>query len=114
GDYGNWRNLLTLQYADNRYTQTSSDERLKTDIEEVKGALDLVNQIGSYSYIKENAEITQMIDEDGEYTGSEEHYRFEMGFIAQEVEKVLPHLVKEDARGYKAIKSDDNTLLAVA
>ncbi|EPN3956404.1 tail fiber domain-containing protein [Vibrio alginolyticus] len=114
GDYGNWRNLLTFQYAENRYTQISSDERLKADIEEVKGALDLVNQIGSYSYIKENAEVTQMIEEDGEYTGSEEHYRFEMGFIAQEVEKVLPHLVKEDARGYKAIKSDDNTLLAVA
>ncbi|MCK8112487.1 tail fiber domain-containing protein [Vibrio sp. 2CM40D] len=114
GDYGNWRTLLTLQYADTRYTQVSSDERLKTDIEEVKGALDVVNQIGSYSYIKENAEITQIIKEDGEYNGSEEHHRFEMGFLAQEVEKVLPHIVKDDVHGYKAIKSDDNTLMALA
>ncbi|ASR73867.1 tail fiber protein [Vibrio phage vB_ValP_IME271] len=113
-DYGNWRNLLTFQYAENRYAQISSDERLKTDIKEVEGALDLVNQIGSYSYIKENAEVTQIIEEDGEYTGSDEHYRFEMGFLAQEVEKVLPHIVKDDVRGYKAIRSGDNTLLAVA
>lgn len=114
GDYGSWRTLLTFQYADSRYTQISSDIRLKTDIEELRGALALVNQVGTYSYIKENAEVTQILEEDGEYTGSDEHYRFEMGFIAQEVEKVFPHLVKEDARGYKNIKSDDNTLIAVA
>ncbi|QBJ00587.1 tail fiber protein [Vibrio phage vB_VpP_BA6] len=113
-DYGEWRTLLTLQYADTRYTLVSSDINLKSEVKEVTGALDLVNQIGSYSYIKENAEITQILQEDGGYTGTDEHYRFEMGFIAQEVEKVFPHLVKDDARGYKAIKTGDNTLLAVA
>ncbi|UCR91735.1 hypothetical protein [Vibrio phage 536] len=114
GDYGNWRTLLTLQYGDIRYTQVSSDERLKTDIKEVEGALGMVEQIGSYSYIKENSEVTQIIKEDGEYLGSDEQYKFEMGFLAQEVEKVLPHVISENAQGYKAIKSNDNTLLAVA
>lgn len=113
-DYGSWRTLLTFQYADGRYTQISSDIRLKTDIKEVRGALDLVNQFGTYSFIKENAEITQILEEDGKYDGSDEHYRYEVGFIAQEVEKVFPHLVKDDARGYKAIKTGDNTLIGVA
>ncbi len=114
GDYGNWRTLLTLQYGDIRYTQVSSDERLKTDIKKVEGALDMVEQIGSYSYTKENSEVTQIIKEDGEYLGSDEQYKFEMGFLAQEVEKILPHVISENAQGYKAIKSNDNTLLAVA
>lgn len=113
GDYGNWRTLLSLQYADLRYTQTSSDINLKTDIAEIQDATSIVNALGTYSFLKENAEV-KFLKEEGEYTGQEEERSFEMGFIAQEVEKVLPHLVGEDQFGYKTIKSKDNTLLAVA
>ena len=58
---------------------TSSDRRLKSEIEPIKEGLEVIKQFTSYNYIK----------------GGEK----ESGFIAQEVQKVLPHTVYENSDG---------------
>tara|TARA_R100000742_G_scaffold4174_1_gene1275 strand:- start:2546 stop:3271 length:726 start_codon:yes stop_codon:yes gene_type:complete len=69
---------------------TTSDKRLKSEIQPIKEGLEIIKQFTSYNYIK-----------DGEK---------ESGFIAQEVQKVLPHNIKEDYRGY--LSMSDRGVLA--
>ena len=57
----------------------SSDRRLKSEIEPIKEGLEVIKQFTSYNYIK----------------GGEK----ESGFIAQEVQEVIPHTVYEDKEG---------------
>ena len=64
-----------------------SDERLKTDITTISGALNTVTQLRGVNYIKKDTE------------------RKSIGVIAQEVQKVLPDVVHEDP---------DSGLLSVA
>jgi hypothetical protein len=59
---------------------TTSDRRLKSEIEPIKEGLEIIKQFSSYNYIK-----------DGEK---------ESGFIAQEVKKVIPHAVYQNNEGY--------------
>ena len=59
--------------------EISSDRRLKSEIKPIKEGLEVIKQFTSYNYIK----------------GGEK----ESGFIAQEVQKVLPHTVSEDEKG---------------
>lgn len=61
----------------------SSDERLKTDVEDICCALDKVKQMRGV-----------------EYTMGE---RRNVGVIAQEMEEVIPEVVTEDENGYKAV-----------
>lgn len=65
----------------------NSDLRLKENISPLEGSLDkiLATEGLSYNYKAESAENV--------------HY----GVIAQEIEKLFPHMVKEDARGYKSV-----------
>ena len=56
-----------------------SDRRIKSEIEPIKEGLEVIKQFTSYNYIK----------------GGEK----ESGFIAQEVQQVLPHTVYEDKEG---------------
>lgn len=58
---------------------TSSDKRLKSEIEPIKKGLEVIKQFTSYNYIKGGKK--------------------ESGFIAQEVQKVLPHTVYENSDG---------------
>lgn len=60
-----------------------SDIRLKTNLVELKGALDIVSNLVGYHYDK------KLNADEKEYT---EH---EVGLIAQDVQKVLPEAVKE-------------------
>ena len=63
--------------------QHSSDRRLKTNINSINGALKLVSQLdGVYFNWKNNLEEKQV------------------GFIAQDVEKVLPEVVSKNQEGY--------------
>ena len=57
----------------------SSDKRLKSEIQPIKEGLEVIKQFTSYNYIK----------------GGEK----ESGFIAQEVQEVIPHTVYEDKEG---------------
>ena len=57
----------------------ASDRRLKSEIEPIKEGLEVIKQFTSYNYIKRGEK--------------------ESGFIAQEVQKVLPHTVYENSDG---------------
>jgi hypothetical protein len=67
----------------------SSDKRLKENIEEIMNGLDRVLNLRGVTF--------KWIDRQA---GDETRH---MGFIAQEVEKIAPELVKVDARGYKQV-----------
>ena len=69
---------------------TSSDKRLKSEIEPIKEGLEVIKQFASYTYIK----------------GGEK----ESGFIAQEVRKAIPHTVYENNEGY--LSMSDRGVLA--
>ena len=61
----------------------SSDERLKSDIQQLTDCLQIVTSLSGKSYIK-NGQV-------------------EIGLIAQQVQKVLPQVVKEGSDGYLAV-----------
>lgn len=62
-----------------------SDARIKTDIQPITNALDIVKQINGYSFTKLH------------------NSQKELGVIAQELQKVLPNLVHEDDKGYLSV-----------
>jgi hypothetical protein len=71
---------------------STSDMRFKTNIIPISGALDKITQIGGYEF---------------DWVPNQEYHGFEghdVGVIAQEIEKVLPEVVKERDSGYKAVK----------
>lgn len=60
-----------------------SDERLKSDIKTIPAALDTVDQLRGVSFVKDG--------------------KANIGVIAQEVQKVLPQVVQENADGYLSV-----------
>jgi hypothetical protein len=74
-------------------TYGSSDERLKTNIQEINCACDKISKLKPVSFTWKQTNID------------------DMGLIAQNVEKEFPHLVKEDLGGYKVVKY--NSLIAL-
>jgi len=62
---------------------SSSDERLKSNIQTLTNATQTVEKLRGVSYLRNN--------------------RPEIGVIAQEIEKVLPMLIHEDPEGYKSV-----------
>ena len=69
---------------------TTSDRRLKSEIEPIKDGLDVVRDIIAFEYIKNGQK--------------------EAGFIAQDVQEVLPYAVREGEDGY--LKMTDRAILA--
>lgn len=63
--------------------QVSSDARLKENIQTLNNAVDIVNQLRGVAYIRNG--------------------RAEIGVIAQEVEQILPQVVRDDTQGYKTV-----------
>ena len=61
----------------------SSDKRLKTNIVGLPNSLDVINKLNPVSYKRKDS------------IASAEYKYEEMGFIAQEIQKVLPIVVKE-------------------
>jgi len=81
-----------------------SDERLKTNINPIKGALDKVNSLRGFDYdsLDANLEI-----------GYEPSLKSDVGLSAQELQKVLPHAVCTapfDMDGEGGSKSGENYL----
>jgi hypothetical protein len=71
---------------------STSDMRFKTNITPISNALEKITQIGGYEF---------------DWIPNQELHGFEghdVGVIAQEIEKVLPEVVKERDNGYKAVK----------
>lgn len=71
----------------------ASDARFKRSIHTLDNALDTVLTLRGVSYEWDKAKWPERKFDDGT----------QIGFIAQEVEKVLPGLVSTDAQGYKAV-----------
>jgi hypothetical protein len=65
---------------------TSSDLRLKTDLKEMDNALEKIKKLTAYYY-----KFKDKMDKE------------EVGLIAQEVQKVLPEVVSQDADGYLSL-----------
>jgi len=89
-------------------TITPSDKRLKKNIHEIKKPLDLVLHLAGVTYNwKSDSELSLykksfMAPDENDYsfnfpTGTQ------LGFIAQDVEKVLPEIVKTNPNGFKSI-----------
>jgi len=66
----------------------ASDRRYKTNINSLANSLAILNQLRGTSYLLKDKEVAT--DE-------------QFGFIAQEVESILPNLVMTDKEGYKAV-----------
>jgi hypothetical protein len=73
-----------------------SDARFKTNVKSVHNALDLINQLQPKTYEYKRDEYKNMNFPDGQ------HY----GFIAQDVEKVIPELVKDITQPVDMSKPD--------
>jgi hypothetical protein len=65
-----------------------SDERYKTNVEEIPNALDKIQGLHGYYYNWKTGDDTTR----------------QAGLLAQEVEKVLPEIVSTDADGYKSVE----------
>jgi len=72
----------------------SSDERLKTNVLQISGALDKVLQLRGVTYNWRVEEFPSMGLSDG----------VQYGLIAQELEAVIPELVHTDTEGFKSIE----------
>jgi hypothetical protein len=71
----------------------SSDKRLKREINEYENALSTIQALSGKAYYWRTEEFTNR--------GFDQRLKY--GFIAQEVEQVLPNLVYEDKEGYKSV-----------
>jgi len=107
--------------GDNASTwSTTSDERLKENITNSTKGLDIINQITvrNFNYIEKATPITEeSVDDNGiirtiitDYDG-DNRYNLDpeplrTGFIAQEIENILPEAVKENVHGHKTVDID--------
>jgi len=83
--------------ATGEVTAYYSDERLKTDVAPIQGALNKVMAIGGYTYRANELAASLGV----------EKFDNQIGLLAQEVEAVMPELVTESAlEGYKTIRYD--------
>jgi len=81
----------------------TSDARLKTNIVKINNALEKVKQLRAVEYDKKDR------------LSSKEYDRHEIGFIAQEVEKVLPQVVSKGNNAYaeEVYSLDYNSLIPI-
>lgn len=78
-----------------------SDIRLKKDITPMDNALEKIKNINSVYYYWKKDEFPERLFSD----------KKQIGFIAQDVEKVLPELVRTDNQGYKSVDYAKMTVL---
>ena len=78
-----------------------SDERVKTNLQKIEGALDKVSNINGYTFTRTD------------YTSEDDKDKRHVGVIAQEVQKVLPELVHEDDKGMLSVAYGNMTALLI-
>jgi len=78
---------------------TPSDKRYKKDIQTIDSALDKINALNGVTYSFKQETINNI-------DFSEQKGKQQIGIIAQQLEKVLPELVKKDEAGYYAVNYD--------
>jgi len=74
-------------------TVYSSDRRLKTQIQSIQYGLNTLMDLQGVSYLWNSQEFPQWDFDEG----------IQLGFIAQELEQVIPELVSTDEEGFKSI-----------
>ncbi len=72
---------------------STSDVRLKKEINEIENAIALVSGLNGITYQWNTEDYPERKFEGGTH----------LGFIAQEVEKVMPELVRTNSKGYKSV-----------
>jgi len=84
---------------------SSSDERLKTNIQQIENPINIVEQLNgvSFNWNETAKNINGAIDLN----------KKEIGLIAQEVEKVVPEVIKPGLENYMAINYDKLTPLLI-
>jgi hypothetical protein len=84
-----------------------SDKQFKRDIENYTNALDVINKLRPVSYFFKDDIYFPQEKGDGEKRVKRNFAKEEqIGFIAQELELVLPNLVRTDKNGFKAVNYD--------
>ncbi len=76
---------------------SSSDKRFKKDIVSLKTSLEKINQLEGVSYKFKREKFGEINFEDSDD-------RTEYGFLAQDLAKVFPELVRQDKDGYYAVR----------
>lgn len=109
---GNGSNTITLGHTTNtdvyargtvrsNGTALTSDRRLKSDIKSVANGLSTVMKLNPVSYNKRLSFDT------------DEYNKKEIGFIAQEVQEILPDLVSEGPDENKTLSLDYNSMIPI-
>ena len=91
----------TLRMGGDVIAYYSSDKRLKDNIEEIKNALELIDQIRGVKF--------DWLPMDGVHVNEGS----DIGVIAQEIEEILPEVVAERKNGYKAVKYEKIVALLI-
>ena len=82
-------------------TQLTSDRRLKTNIQPLQNSMDLIMKLNPVHYDKKSS------------IESTDYNKTENGFIAQELQKVLPFVVSEGADSDKILSVDYNSIIPI-
>ncbi len=80
---------------------SASDARFKTDIEKILDPLEKLDKLNGIYFNWKRDEYPEMEFSD----------QRQIGILAQDVEKVLPEIVGEDEKGYKAVAYDKLTVV---
>ena len=81
----------------------SSDLRYKKEISPISPSLAILNKLQPVNYyFKTEEELTSEKIKSVAFSGDKTHEK-QVGFIAQEVEKLVPYVVHTDVEGYKSI-----------
>jgi len=90
-----------IRATDNITAYYSSDRRLKENISNIPNALDKVNQLNGVTFDWTEAYMKQHGGEDGYFVKKND-----TGLIAQDVEQVLPEIVRSNKDGYLGVQYD--------
>ena len=85
---------------------TTSDARLKTNVESLREIFSKLQDVNSVSYNLSSSQasvVSAMTSDETKVTESTEDDRTHFGFIAQEIQEIFPNLVVEDEDGMLAI-----------
>ena len=86
---------------------TVSDRRIKKNIEDNNVGLDAINQIQvkNFEYRTED----EIVDFDNPASAVVHNEGIQLGVIAQEIEEILPDMVKTESTGVKSVNPDNLT-----
>lgn len=87
-----WANIYVGE-VHTSYITMSSDKRFKSDIQPILGALDKINKLKGYYYNYDLEAYPYKLFPKGR----------QIGFLAQDLETVVPEVVSTDEKGYKSV-----------